>query len=108
MYKYTVNDENAVEVFVEGQEPPMLRQPHYPNGDAFDTKAEAEKWAELFITSMTDENAPYPPAGKGLAGEPKPTKAQILEYLKSEAEKFGDNVPQDLADRIAALEAELA
>lgn len=108
MYTYTVNDENTVEVFVEGQEPPMLRQPHYPNGDAFDTKAEAEEWAELFIASMTDEDAPYAPNGKGLAGEPKPTKAQIVEYLKNEAEKFGDDVPQELADRIAALEAELA
>lgn len=108
MYTYTVNDENTVEVFVEGQEPPMLRQPHYPNGDAFDTKAEAEEWAGLFIASMTDENAPYAPAGKGLAGEPKPTKEQILEYLKNEVAQYGDNIPQDLADRIAALEAELA
>lgn len=108
MYTYTVNNENAVEVFVEGQEPPMLRQPHYPNGDAFDTKAEAEEWAQLFIASVEDENAPHAPAGKGLAGEPKPTKSEILEFLKEEAEKFGDNVPQELVDRIAALEADLA
>ena len=108
MYTYTVNDANTVEVFVEGQEAPMLRQPHYPNQDAFGTKAEAEEWAQLFIASMEDEDAPFAPAGKGIAGEPKPTKEQILEYLKADAEKYGDNVPQELADRSAALEAELA
>lgn len=108
MYTYTVNDANTVEVFVEGQEPPMLRQPHYPNQDAFDTKAEAEEWAELFIASMEDEDAPYAPAGKGLAGESKPTKEQILEHLKTQAEQYGENVPEQLAERIAALEAELA
>ena len=108
MYTFTVDDANTVEVFVEGQEPPMLRQPHYPNGDAFDTKAEAEEWAQLFITAIEDEDAPYAPAGKGLAGEPKPTKEQILEYLKADAEKYGENVPAELADRIAAIEAELA
>jgi hypothetical protein len=108
MYTYTVNDANTVEVFVEGQEAPMLRQPHYPNQDAFDTKAEAEEWAQLFIASMEDEDAPFAPAGKGIAGEPKPTKEQILEYLKADAEQYGGNVPEQLADRIAALEAELA
>lgn len=108
MYTFTVNDANTIEVFVEGQEPPMLRQPHYPNGDAFDTKSEAEEWAELFIASMVDEDAPFAPIGKGLAGEPKPTKEQILEYLKADAERYGENVPADLAQRIADLEAELA
>jgi len=108
MYTFTVNDANTIEVFVEGQEAPMLRQPNYPNQDAFSTKAEAEQWAQLFITSMTDEAAPFAPIGKGMAGEPKPTKEQILERLKKQAEEFKDNVPEQLAKRIADLEAELA
>lgn len=108
MYTYTVNDANTVEVFVEGQEAPMLRQQNYPNQDAFDTRAEAEEWAQLFIASMTDEAAPYAPIGKGIAGQPKPTPEQMLEMLKEQAEKYGDNVPEDLAARIAELEAELA
>ena len=108
MYTYTVNDANTIEVFVEGQEAPMLRQPHYPNQDAFDTKAEAEEWAQLFIASMEDEAAPFAPIGKGIAGEPKPTKEEILERLKKQAEEYGDNVPEQLAKRIADLEAELA
>jgi hypothetical protein len=108
MYTYTVNDSNIVEVFVEGQPAPMLRQPYYPNQDPFDTKAEAKAWAELFITAMTDEIAPYAPAGKGIPGEPKPTKKQILERLKKDAESYGENVPQPLAEKIAELETELA
>jgi hypothetical protein len=108
MYTYTVNDANAIEVFVEGQEAPMLRQPHYPNQDVFDTKAEAEEWAQLFIASMEDEAAPFAPIGKGIAGKPKPTKAEILERLKEQAEGYGENVPEQLAQRIADQEAELA
>jgi len=108
MYTSTVNDLNTVEVFVEGQEAPMLRQPHYPNQDAFDTKAEATEWAELFIAAMKDEDAPFAPVGKGIPGEPKPTKEQILEQLKTEAEQYGENVPEQLSSRIAELEAELS
>ncbi len=108
MYSYTVNDANTVEVFGEDKKVPFLRQPNYPNQDPFDTKAEAEEWAQLFITSMTDEAAPFAPIGKGVAGEPKPTKEQILERLKKQAEEFKDNVPEQLAKRIADLEAELA
>lgn len=108
MYTFTVNNAKTIEVFVEGQEAPMLRQPHYPNQDAFDTKAEAEEWAQLFIASMEDEDAPFAPIGKGIPGEPKPTKAEVLERLNKQAEEYGDNVPDQLAKRIADLEAELA
>jgi hypothetical protein len=107
MYTYTVSNSNTVEVFVEGQEAPMLRQPHYPNQDAFDTKAEAAEWAQLFIVAMENENAPFAPIGKGIPGGPKPTKAQILEQLKARAEIYGENVPDQFASHIAELEAEL-
>ena len=105
MYTFTVNDANTIEVFVEGQEAPMLRQPHYPNQDAFDTKAEAEEWAQLFINSLEDRANPFAPIGKGIPGEPQPTDAEILERLKEQAAEYGDNVPQGLADEIARLEA---
>jgi hypothetical protein len=108
LYIYTVNDTNTVEVFVEGQEAPTLRQPYYPNQDAFDTKAEAEEWAQLYIASVTDQAAPFAPIGKGLAGEQKPTKAEILERLKKQAGEYAENVPEQLAQLIADLEAELA
>jgi hypothetical protein len=108
MYTYTVNNSNTVEVFVEGQEAPMLRQPHYPNQDAFDTKSEAETWAQLFIASLESRENPFAPIGKGIAGEPQPTDEQILEHLKKEAEQHGENVPPQLAERIQELEAKIA
>jgi hypothetical protein len=86
----------------------MLRQPHYPNQDAFDTKSEAEEWAQLFVAAMEDKNAPYAPIGKGIPGEPQPTDAQILERLKAEAEQYGENVPPQLAERIQQLEDAIA
>jgi hypothetical protein len=81
MYRYTVNDSNTIEVFVEGQEAPMLRQPNYPNEDTFDTKAEAEEWAQHFIASLESRENPYAPIGKGIAGEPKPTDDQLAKFL---------------------------
>ena len=105
MYTYTVNDANTVEVFVKGQEAPMLRQPHYPNQDTFDTKAEAEEWAQLFIASLVDRSNLFAPIGKGVPGESQPDDLEILEHLKNEAVTYGDNVPQHLADEIARLEA---
>lgn len=108
MQTYTISEDNTIEVFGEGETVPFLRQPTYPNGDSFDTREEAEAWTKLFIEALVNEDAPYAPIGKGIPGEPKPTKEEILEMLKKRAEEFGDNVPEELASRILELEAELA
>jgi hypothetical protein len=108
MHTYTINEDNTVEVFGEGATIPFLRQPHYPNGDPFDTREEAEEWAQLFIEALVNEEAPFAPIGKGIPGEPKPTKEEMLEMLKKRAEEFGENVPEQLVKRIADLEAEIS
>jgi len=108
MHIYTISEDNVIEVFGEGEEIPFLRQPHYPNGDAFDTAEEAEVWVELFIEALKEESPLYAPIGKGMAGEPKPTKEEMLEMLKEEAASQGENVPERLLARIAELEAEIA
>lgn len=108
MHTYTINEDNTVEVFGEGETVPFLRQPHYPNGDAFDTREEAETWAQLFIEALVNEEAPYAPIGKGMEGEPKPTKEEMLAMLQERAEEFGDDVPEQLAQRISELEAEIS
>lgn len=108
MYTYLVKDDNSVEVFVDGQDAPLLRQPTYPNGEKFDSNEEAEVWAKLYLASLTDENAPYPPLGKDIPGNPKPTKAEQLEKLKKIAEGFDeDSIPEKLLSDIASLEAQL-
>lgn len=73
---YEINDNNAVSIYDGINPEPFWFQPHYPNGDSFDSKEEAETWAELAIASQTDESAPFPPNGKGLEGLPKPTKEE--------------------------------
>ena len=108
MHKYTISENNTIEVFGEGETVPFLRQPHYPNGDAFDTREEAETWAQLFIEALVNEEAPYAPNGKGMEGESKPTKEDMLAMLKERAEEFGENVPEQLSKRISDLEAEIA
>jgi hypothetical protein len=80
MYTYQIGPNNTVLVFVEGQEAPLLAQPGYPNGDAWESTKKAEAWAKLFIASIEDEVAPYAPEGKGLAGKPKPTAEEIAEF----------------------------
>lgn len=105
MITYKIKTGNVVEIFQEGSSIPFLRQPHYPNGDAWESKAKAEAWAKLYVASIEDPSAPFAPIGKGLAGEPKPTKEEILSFLNAEAEKFGDNVPPQLLDEIARVQA---
>ena len=108
MHTYTISEDNVIEVFGEGNPVPFLRQPHYPNGESFDTREEAETWAQLFIEALVNETAPHPPIGKGVEGRPKPAKENRLAMLKERAEKFGENVPEQLAKRISDLEAEIA
>ena len=72
--RYEIDENNAVKIFHEGETVPFIFQPDYPNLDKFDTSEEAEEWAKLEIAALTDDSAPHAPIGKGIAGEPKPTK----------------------------------
>lgn len=108
MYTFLIKDNNTVEVFENNKEYPLLRQPSYPNGDPFDSHDDAESWAQLYISSLMSDEAPYPPVGKGQPGRAKPTKAEILEDLKQVAKSFGESVPESLANQIAHLEAQLS
>lgn len=54
-----------IKVFVEGQEPPMLVQPYWPDGTEWSSREEAEDWATLFVAAHNDETAPYPPVSPG-------------------------------------------
>jgi hypothetical protein len=80
MYTYKIGPSNTVLVFVEGQQAPMLAQPNYPNGDAWENKNAAKAWAELFIASISDAEAPYAPIGKGIPAQQKPTPEEIAEH----------------------------
>lgn len=71
---------NAIRVFYNDSDVPSLFQPHYPNGEAWADAADATAWAELYVASVLDADAPYAPNGPGEEGAPKPTPEQIAEW----------------------------
>ena len=61
----------AISIFNDGETVPFQFQPDYPNGDPFDSVAEAEAWAQASIAAHDPACLVWAPNGKGLAGEPK-------------------------------------
>jgi len=72
MFSYIV-DNNVVKIFTESQTEPVIVQPNWPNGSPWASSQEAEEWANLCIAAMTEQSAPYAPAGPGLSPQPKPS-----------------------------------
>jgi hypothetical protein len=54
MYTFEIDENNAVKIFAEGQEAPVIFQPDWPNGTAWGSAEEATAWAELYIESFTN------------------------------------------------------
>jgi hypothetical protein len=71
---------NAVKVFYDDSDVPSLYQPDYPDTTPWEDADEATAWAELYIASVEDPDAPYAPIGRGIPGEAKPTPEQIAEW----------------------------
>lgn len=69
----------AVSIFDGINEEPFNYQPHYPNGDSFDSVEEATAWAEEAVKSHDPNYGFFPPLGKNLPSEAKPTPQQIAE-----------------------------
>ena len=71
-------------------------QPAWPSGDAWENEEEAASWAELYIDSINNKNAPLAPNSRGETGIPKlsveqKTKiksAQILLRLSKTKEDY--------------------
>ena len=76
---YTIDNENAIKVFNDGDTVPFCFQPTYPNGDTFDTKEEATAWAKALIAALQNKDAPYAPNGKGIKGESKSAAKEFAE-----------------------------
>lgn len=87
--QYTVDENNVVKIF-DQQKEGSFSQPHWPNGDEWANKKEAEDWAKLFIESMENENALHAPSERNKLGKKKITESQIelLENIrKAETEE---------------------
>jgi hypothetical protein len=79
--RYTVSEEApyTIEVFYDGSDVPGLRQPFWPNGDEFESIEEATEWAEEFMDSFENEDAPFPRISKDSEREPKPEPEPVVE-----------------------------
>lgn len=77
--RYEVDQQNVVRMWDDLNDEPFLYQPHYPNMDSFDSKQEAEIWAQYKLEELTIKEAPEAPIGKGYEPQPKPTLAEQRE-----------------------------
>jgi len=73
-YTYELDENNAVSIFAEAQEAPVIFQPTWPDGSAWASSEDATEWAETFIKSMTDPEYEFVVGnGPDEPKKPKPT-----------------------------------
>lgn len=77
-YEYSIDQEtNAVSIKFTNTEDVIIYQPHWPNGDEWETLEDAENWAKIRIAELVDPTLPDAPAGPGFEPvEKKPLPAK--------------------------------
>lgn len=96
MTHYKVDESNTIRCW-ESEEAslttsPFLLQPHYPNGDAFETQEDAIFWAEQFVAFHTDttNTVPHPPDKKDGELIVPPSKEEISKMeFQANLNRFG-------------------
>jgi hypothetical protein len=96
---------NAVRIFYPDSDEPSLFQPDWPNQTPWTNAAEAEAWAQLYIASVEDEDAPYAPNGPGEAGKAKPTAEQRAAIKEARDALEAATTPEERETAQAALRA---
>lgn len=105
MARYEIDQNNAISVFYPGSDVAFLYQPCWPNGDVWADAAEAQSWANLYIESITNEEAPYPPNARGEVGRPKLTPEQEAAIGHAIQLKDSANTPEEHEAAQEALRA---
>jgi hypothetical protein len=96
---------NAVRVFYPDSDVASLLQPDWPDQAPWADAAEAAAWAELYIASIEDEDAPYAPTGPGQAAKAKPTAEQKAAIESARAAVEAATTPEERQTAQAALRA---
>lgn len=96
---------NAVRVFYPNSDVASLYQPDWPDQTPWADAAEAAAWAELYIASIEDEDAPYAPNTRGEAGKAKPTPEQRAAIAAAEAAVQAATTPEERQAAGEALQA---
>lgn len=60
-YRYEIDENNAIHMWVDTQEEPFIFQPDYPDGTPWADAADATAWAEAKIAELTDIENPMAP-----------------------------------------------
>ena len=103
--RYELDADNAVKVFYPDSDVASLYQPTWPNGDAWTDAAEATAWAVLYLASINDEAAPFPPNARGEAGAPKPTAEQKAAMEAAQALMQAATTPEEREAALAAMKS---
>ena len=96
---------NAVRVFYPDSDAPSLFQPDWPNQTPWTDTAEATAWAQLYIASVEDEDAPFAPNGPGEAGKAKPTAEQRAQIKAAQETLEAATTPEERQEAQAAIRA---
>ena len=103
--RYTIDSENAVNVFYDDNTVPSLYQPTWPNGDAWADAAEATTWAETYVASLGGYPAKTAPGARGETGanQPSPAQAEAIAAAQTTLREATDAESRESAE--AALRA---
>lgn len=74
--------DGEVLIFQEGDEHPILRQPHWPDGTAWESNEQAETWGQNYINQIEDETAPLVGVTPSQPTRKRPTPQEVEEMRK--------------------------
>jgi hypothetical protein len=60
-YRYEIDENNAIHMWVDTQEQPFLFQPDYPDGTTWADRNDAEAWAKAKIDELSNIENPMAP-----------------------------------------------
>lgn len=71
MFRFEIDENNAVSIFQDDNVTPIIFQPNWPNGQSW-SASEAQGWAAQYIASLTDETADLPGDSPDHPTKPRP------------------------------------
>jgi hypothetical protein len=77
-FRYEIDENNAVLIYAEGNDVPVVFQPDYPDTTPWANKTDASNWAKAWITAITDPTAPLPGNSPSEPTIPRPKEQPVV------------------------------